>query len=190
MRSRHEIDQRVNRGVAFFPEACQDLTFMWQPRRTRLTPLRLRQWLTTWLLALSAACAAPPTAQSDAVDQVRGLWKMQSDAWNRGDLEGFMAAYWKSPDLVFFSNGNETRGWQQTLDRYRARYQGQGQEMGELDFPQLEFTQLGGDVVLARGRWHLKMTDGKESGGMTSVIFRKLPEGWRIVHDHSSAESN
>ncbi|HSJ42125.1 MAG TPA: nuclear transport factor 2 family protein, partial [Xanthobacteraceae bacterium] len=93
-------------------------------------------------------------------------------------------------DLVFFSNGAETRGWQQTLDRYRARYQGHGQQMGALDFPQLEFNQLGGDVVLTRGRWHLKMPDGKESSGMTSVIFRKLPEGWRIVHDHSSAESN
>jgi len=134
---------------------------------------------------LSAACSAPGT---EAVTDVRAVWTTQVEAWNRGDLDGFMAGYWKSPDLIFFSNGTETRGWQPTLDRYRMRYQAEGRQMGTLDFPQLDFVPLGPDAVLARGRWRLKMPDGKESIGMTSVIFRKLPEGWRIVHDHSSAE--
>ena len=144
--------------------------------------------LTALLLMIGAACARPPAA-SDAVLEVRAIWNAQVAAWNRGDLDGFMAAYWNSPDLVFFSNGDETRGWQATLDRYRARYQGEGKQMGALDFPRLEFTMLGTGAALARGRWHLQMPDGKEFGGMTSVIFRKLPEGWRIVHDHSTAEN-
>jgi beta-aspartyl-peptidase (threonine type) len=59
--------------------------------------------------------------------------------------------------------------------------------MGTLDFPQPEFKVLGREAVLARGQWRLKMPDGKESTGMTSVTFQKLPEGWRIVHDHSSS---
>jgi len=54
----------------------------------------------------------------------------------------------------------------------------------------LDLSMLGTEAALTRGRWHLKMPDGKELSGMTSVIFRKLPEGWRIVHDHSSAEGN
>ena len=58
----------------------------------------------------------------------------QVEAWNRGDLEGFMAGYWHSPELTFFSNGSETRGWQETLDRYKKRYQGEGHAMGQLDF--------------------------------------------------------
>jgi ketosteroid isomerase-like protein len=49
---------------------------------------------------------------------------------------------------------------------------------------------LGSEAALVRARWRLKMSDGKESTGMTTVIFRKLPEGWRIVHDHSSAGSS
>jgi beta-aspartyl-peptidase (threonine type) len=122
----------------------------------------------------------------DPVAGVRVIWTAQVDAWNRGDLEGFMTAYWKSPDLVFFSNGGTTRGWQATLERYRAKYQGEKKEMGKLDFPELEFVALGPDAALARGRWHLRMPDGQEYTGMTSVIFRRLPEGWRIVHDHSS----
>jgi ketosteroid isomerase-like protein len=62
--------------------------------------------------------------------------------------------------------------------------------MGTLDFPQLDLKMLGTEAALARGRWRLKMPDRKELTGMTSVIFRKRAEGWRIVHDHSSAESN
>jgi hypothetical protein len=47
----------------------------------------------------------------------------QVDAWNQGDLEGFMKGYWKSDDLTFKSGDKVTHGWQATHDRYRARYQ-------------------------------------------------------------------
>jgi beta-aspartyl-peptidase (threonine type) len=141
------------------------------------------------LLVLSVACSTSKTPGADPINDVRAVWTTQIEAWNRGDLDGFMAGYWKSPELVFFSNGTETRGWQATLDRYRMRYQSQGKQMGTLDFPELEIIPLGPEAAMARGRWRLKMPDGKELSGMTSVIFRKLPEGWRIVHDHSSAES-
>ena len=150
----------------------------------------VRAWPATLLLVLSTACAATPTPGPDAVADVKAVLTAQIDAWNRGDLDGFMAGYWKSPDLVFFSNGTATRGWQATLDRYRARYQADGRQMGTLDFPELDVVALGAEAAMARGRWRLKMPDGKELSGMTSVIFRKLLEGWRIVHDHSSAESS
>jgi uncharacterized protein (TIGR02246 family) len=150
----------------------------------------VKGWPAAFVLVLSVACSATDMPGPDAARDVRAVWTTQVEAWNRGDLEGFMAGYWKSPDLVFFSNGTETRGWQATLDRYRARYQAEGKEMGTLDFPELDILTLGPDAAMARGRWRLKMRDGKESSGMTSVVFRKLPEGWRIVHDHSSAESS
>ena len=139
------------------------------------------------LLVLISACAASPSRVGDPAAEVRAVWNTSVEAWNRGDLDAFMNSYWKSPDLVFFSNKSETRGWQQTLDRYRATYKAEGRQMGTLDFPQLEFKVLGPEAVLARGQWRLKMPDGKESTGMTSVTFLKLAEGWRIVHDHSSS---
>ena len=148
----------------------------------------VRAWPATLLLVMSAACAGTPASGPDGVRDVRAVWAAQVEAWNRGDLDGYMAGYWQSPDLVFFANGTETRGWQETLDRYRASYQAGGKQMGALDFPQLDFVMLGPEAVLARGRWRLKMPVGTERTGMTSVVFRKLPEGWRIVHDHSSAE--
>ena len=145
--------------------------------------------LATVLIAVLLAGAVAPAAEtSDAAAAVRAVLTAQVEAWNRGDLEGYMAGYWKSPDLVFFSNGQETRGWQATLDRYRARYQGAGKQMGTLDFPAMDVSMLGPEAALARGRWRLKMPDGKELTGMTTVVLRKRREGWRIVHDHSSAD--
>jgi beta-aspartyl-peptidase (threonine type) len=144
------------------------------------------------VLAFVVAGAVAPAAEmpeAAAAAAVRAVLAAQVEAWNRRDLEGYMAGYWKSPDLVFFSNGQETRGWQATLDRYRARYQGAGKQMGTLDFPAMDVVTLGPDAALARGRWRLEMPDGKELTGMTTVVLRKRPEGWRIVHDHSSADA-
>ena len=142
-------------------------------------------WAT--LLLLINACASSPSRVGDPAAEVRAVWNAQVEAWNRGDLEAFMTGYWNSPDLVFFSNKTQTRGWQQTLDRYRMTYKAEGRQMGTLDFPQLEFKVLSPEAVLARGQWRLKMPNGKEATGMTSVTFQRLPEGWRIVHDHSSS---
>jgi uncharacterized protein (TIGR02246 family) len=137
----------------------------------------------------SLLVSAPSSLATDEPAGPRAVLAAQVEAWNRGDLEGYMESYWKSPDLVFFSNGQETRGWQATLDRYRTRYQAAGKQMGKLDFPAMDVVTLGPDAALARGRWRLKMPDGKELTGMTTVILRKRPEGWRIVHDHSSADA-
>ena len=149
----------------------------------RLTPFVLSVGLATLSCGIAAA---QPAADVEA--GVRAVWNAQVEAWNRGDLPGYMDGYWKSPALVFFSNGSAFRGWQATRDRYRATYRSGTKQMGILDFPELEIVLLGPDAALARGRWRLKMPDGKEADGMTSVVFRKLPEGWRIVHDHSSRE--
>ena len=74
----------------------------------------MRPWATAFLLLIGAACATPTAYQSDAINDVKAVWATQVAAWNRADLDGFMSAYWKSSDLVFFSNGDETRGWEAT----------------------------------------------------------------------------
>ncbi len=110
----------------------------------------------------------------------------QDAAWNRKDLEGFMAGYWKSPELRFYSGGDVQRGWDETIARYRKRYQAEGKEMGTLTFSDLEIEVLGPDVAFARGRWQLVM-EKEKPGGLFTLLLKKLPEGWRIVHDHTSA---
>ena len=130
------------------------------------------------------------SAQSSAGDvrsAVEQVLRQQAEAWNRHDLEGFMSGYWNSPDLTFFSTATVTTGWQQTLDRYRKNYQSEGHEMGKLEFADLQIEELGPNAAFVRGSYQLTMSDGKTPHGLFALIFRKFPEGWKIVHDHTSA---
>jgi beta-aspartyl-peptidase (threonine type) len=126
-----------------------------------------------------------PGAPDDAPKDIRKLLEDQQQAWNRGDLDGFMAGYWKSDKLSFYSGKDKTAGWQATLERYRKRYQGEGREMGQLSFSDLEIDLLGPESALVRGRWQVVLSKEKPSGLFT-LLVKKLPEGWRIVHDHTS----
>jgi beta-aspartyl-peptidase (threonine type) len=119
---------------------------------------------------------------------IRNVLAQQQAAWNRQDLQGFMTGYWNSPDLTFFSGAHESKGWQAALDRYKKTYQGAGHEMGKLEFANLRIEMLGPDSAFVRGEFHLTMSDGKTPHGLFTLIFRKFPEGWKIVHDHSAGE--
>ncbi len=119
---------------------------------------------------------------------IRTVIQDQQAAWNRQDLEGFMAGYWNSPDLTFFSGAHEFNGWQAALDRYKKNYQSAGHEMGKLEFANLRIEMLGRDAAFVRGEFHLTMPDGKTPHGLFTLVFRKFPEGWKIVHDQSAGE--
>jgi beta-aspartyl-peptidase (threonine type) len=98
-----------------------------------------------------------------------------------------MAGYWNSADLTFFSGAKQTSGWQATLDRYRATYASPGHEMGTLEFSDLRIEMLGPGAAFVRGAWHLTMLDGKTPHGLFTLVFRRFPAGWKIVHDHTSS---
>ena len=140
------------------------------------------------LLGILVMMNLPAGAQDPAPAAIRKVMEDQQNAWNRHDLEGFMAGYWNSPDLTFFSGARESKGWQAALDRYKQNYQGAGHEMGSLQFSNLRIEMLGPEAAFVRGEFHLTMSDGKTPHGLFTLIFRKLPEGWRIVHDHSAGE--
>ncbi len=110
----------------------------------------------------------------------------QVAAWNKKDLEGFMRGYWNSPHLTFSTGKDKLRGWQATYDRYRKRYQSEGREMGTLTFSELEIEMLSPESAYVRGQWKL-VTSKDKPEGLFTLIFKKLPEGWRIVHDHTSS---
>jgi len=139
------------------------------------------------VIVLSAVAGFGESAEV-AQAAIRKVIEDQQAAWNRHDLEGFMSGYRNSSELTFFSGPKEAKGWQAALDRYKASYQGAGQEMGKLDFTNLRIEVLAPDAAFARGEFHLTMSDGKKPHGLFTLIFRKFPDGWKIVHDHSSGE--
>jgi len=147
----------------------------------------MRRRIAAVLAAATALGALAAAAENPAATTARSVLDAQVEAWNRGDLEGFMATYWRSPDLVFCSGSTVTKGWDETLARYRKRYQSEGREMGRLRFDGLEVVSLGEEAALARGAWRLHLTDGQEPHGLFTLLLRRLDGAWRIVHDHTSS---
>ena len=144
-------------------------------------------YIVSGLILLCALSAPAQNSQSTTEPAVRQVLERQQQAWNRHDLESFMAGYWNSPELTFFSGAKISSGWQATIERYRKTYQSEGREMGKLEFSDLNIEVLAADAALVRGAWHLTMSDGKTPHGLFTLIFRKLPDGWKIIHDHTSA---
>jgi len=151
-------------------------------------------WILLLALLLGTAFAqarnpqASPAGSASGEAAIRAVLQSQVEAWNHHDLEKFMAGYWNSPQLTFFSGATETKGWQPTLERYQQKYQAEGHSMGTLSFSDLTIEMLGADAAFARGRFQLVMPDGKQPRGVFTLVFRKFPEGWRIIHDHTCAE--
>jgi ketosteroid isomerase-like protein len=140
--------------------------------------------LPTSHLAFAQAASGEYGTEGKAIERVL---RTQQNAWNRHDLEGFMAGYWNSSELTFFSGAKEQRGWQATMDRYLATYGSPGHEMGQLEFSGLRIEVLGQEAAFVRGAWKLTMSNGKTPHGLFTLVFRKFPNGWKIVHDHTSA---
>jgi ketosteroid isomerase-like protein len=135
----------------------------------------------------------PADQRANLEEGIKHVLLSQVEAWNHGKLKTFMQGYWHSPDLTFFSGATETRGWEPTLARYRQRYQAEGKEMGKLEFQKLNIDLLSRRSAVVTGAWQLtisntKTSDGKQPHGLFTLIFKRMPGGWKIVHDHTSAE--
>jgi ketosteroid isomerase-like protein len=143
------------------------------------------------IVTLSAAFAGAaiaqgnPTSDSKPISAIRAVLDSQAAAWNRGDIDGYMQGYDRSPHTEFVGGDSITRGWQDVLDRYKQKYDTR-EKMGTLTFTDLEINIVSSDAALVLGRWRLKRANDEPHGTFT-LLFRKTKAGWRIVHDHSSS---
>ena len=151
----------------------------------RSSPGRKRALAIFFCILMAAIVYAAPTQPQNATAQIRSVLREQQEAWNRADIDGFMNGYARSPSTVFVSDDTIRRGWETVRARYRQKYSDRA-KMGALTFSDLEITQLSADAAVVLGRWRLKRANDQPHGRFT-LIFKRLPEGWRIVHDHTSA---
>ena len=118
-----------------------------------------------------------------ASGEIESLLNLQKTAWNQGDLAGFMKYYWNSGALTFQSDDQRLQGWKELLARYQKNY---GREdMGTLDFTDLVVRILSENHAYVLGRWRV-VQKGSTKAGVFTLILKKMPEGWRIIHDHTS----
>ena len=151
-----------------------------------LKPMRSwRRYLPFWILFVLAASSLQA---ADGKAEALALMKMQQEAWNRGDLDGFLSGYEKSGSITFVGK-TVSRGYSGLVERYRRAY-GDREKMGQLTFSELEFQPLGENSAFLIGRFALKRTQagGGDASGRFTIVLRKSAGGWRIIHDHTSAD--
>jgi len=141
------------------------------------------------LAAASPSCGpggASPDGEAGWRGEVASVLDAQAAAWNRGDIAGYMEGYWKSDSLLFTSGGNVRRGWRETFEKYSASYD-TPEKMGKLSFSEMEFHLPAPGAAWVFGRWTLDR-QADRPGGVFTLVLKKFPEGWRIVHDHTSSD--
>ena len=137
------------------------------------------------------ACAhAPPAKRSFTPsdrDAVKAVLDSQVAAWNKGDLYGYMNGYANVDWLVFTSGSKIRRGWRETYETYKKKYAQDPSAMGHLEFVILSIDPVGADGAVVLGNWILtnSPSDGR---GVFSVILERRPDGWKVIHDHTSSE--
>lgn len=125
-------------------------------------------------------------SQNKDFEKVKKLMTTQSEAWNQGDIDGFMQTYWKSEKLQFIGSKGVTYGWQNTVDRYKKSYPSK-EAMGFLTFDIINMDKRSRKVISVVGKWHLKR--GENLGDLEGhflLILKKIKGKWLIVADHSS----
>jgi ketosteroid isomerase-like protein len=142
----------------------------------------MRKIFSSLLIILLSFTSA--SAQNKDEQTIRTLLEEQRLAWNAGNLESFMATYWKSDSLMFIGKSGVTYGWQNTLNNYKTGYPDTA-AMGKLKFDILEVKRLSVMYFFVVGKWHLTRSIGNVGGHFT-LLFKKVKNKWVIVADHSS----
>jgi ketosteroid isomerase-like protein len=151
----------------------------------RLSPLLgLSLCLAVLATNLTTGCASRSTPGS-AVAEVRAVLERQVIDWNQGNVAAFLTAYAHEPTTRFASGGDVTLGFEPVRARYERRYSDPA-KMGRLGFHDVEVQVVGPDAALVFGRWELQDLPDVPHGLFT-LLFRRQADGWRIVHDHTSA---
>ena len=128
-------------------------------------------------LALIAAATTPQAAIEAAMaDSAAG--------WNTGDLSRFMAIY--APDAMYVAGDKVVRGKPAIAERYARSFADGGNKRGRLTFQPLAWRTLSAVHVVHVARWTLTPADGAPQTGLTTLLFERRKDGWRIISDHSS----
>lgn len=133
-----------------------------------------------FVLVHATGFSEPPDIEGEILD----VLTKQKTAWNQGDIESFMKYYWRSEDFTFQSGNNRILGWDALLARYKKNYS--GENMGALNFTDIVIKDLSHKSAVVLGRWEVKQKD-ETLGGLFTLVLKRMPEGWRIIHDHTSS---
>ena len=139
------------------------------------------------LLAGSASAATPPVSVQQ---QIKTLSDDMARAANAHDTERYMALFAHDPNLVFAINGRVIHGWDALHAQQLKWWRNGKSDVVYTQSGPTELLPLDIDAVVTTQTLSSRRTgpDGKTSTGrfVVTSVWKKLPQGWRIVYGHES----
>ena len=138
----------------------------------------------------STRAQQPPDQLAAAKAEILPLFEELEAAANAHDTDRHLALYARTPSLQFIFNDQLVVGWDALHEKQLQWWKnGKSDVVYQLSGPP-DFLMLAPDVVLVTFflTSHRTAPDGTPQNARFSIsnIWKKLPEGWRIVYAHES----
>lgn len=134
-------------------------------------------------LFITLSCSKKPDHSKD-IEAIKKVLSDQTEAWNQGDLDGFMKGYWNSDKLKFIVKGTIRRGYELVLASYKKSYPDKDM-IGHLDFSHLEVEPMDDAATIYNVTGNWEVTGDKAGKGNFSLIFKNINGQWLIIEDHT-----
>jgi uncharacterized protein (TIGR02246 family) len=109
----------------------------------------------------------------------------QIAAWNRGDLEAALRAYWNSPDMTWVSKTGVQRGFAAFAQGMRTDFVDPA-AMGTYSAEVLDARSLGPAAAVIVFRWQIMKSGRRVMGGTSTQVWRQIEGSWCAVLEHAS----
>jgi ketosteroid isomerase-like protein len=142
-------------------------------------------------LLLALTLLVPMAVHAQAPDQLFTATRLQLDvtkvllaqeaAWNRGDLDAYLAFYKDAPDTQAIL-GAPLRGLPAIRSRFHSSFPNRD-TMGKLEQSEVEVRAMGDTFGLVTGKYQLTRPKkfGGDGDGTFIEIFEKTSTGWQII---------
>lgn len=149
--------------------------------------------LVTIVLAACRGGARPTTApapDSDSTTLTRLLTaQLERSAldWNQGDLDGFLSDYAPESTTTFIDGRRAQAGIDFIRRNYAPRFS-PGARRDSLRFEEVKVRGLSPTLAVVTARFLLHRQSEITASGPFTLVMERRPDGWKILHDHSSSD--
>ena len=134
------------------------------------------------LLAGAATAAEPADASAESG---RRALVAQTEAWNKGDLEGALEGYCPKVDITWVNAKGVTHGYDAFAKSMREDFAGGTAAMGVLTNTVIDSRGLGGGQSLIVVKWDITRDGTRLMGGISTQLWAKCQGRTRIVFEHA-----
>jgi ketosteroid isomerase-like protein len=134
-----------------------------------------------------AAAPSPGSGTAALTRQITAQLERAAADWNRGDLDGFMSDYARESTTTYVDGRRARAGFDYIRGVYAARF-APGAQRDSLHFEEVVVRPLSPSLALVTARFILQRGSEISASGPFTLVMEERPQGWKILHDHSSRD--